>query len=63
MLGRHRRVLTGGSLAVPAGVSGFQQLRAVSSSFLRSLSGGPTAPPEPPKSASGAMAPEGLFGG
>eukprot|EP00969_Alexandrium_andersonii_P057514 2534403-Alexandrium_andersonii.AAC.1 len=31
LIGRHRRVLIGGSSVVPAGSSGFQQLRSVSS--------------------------------
>eukprot|EP00969_Alexandrium_andersonii_P185468 8194777-Alexandrium_andersonii.AAC.1 len=48
--GPQRRVFSGS-----AGSSAFQQFRAVSSSILRSLSGGGYRPPGPPaKSASGA---------
>eukprot|EP00969_Alexandrium_andersonii_P341612 15099971-Alexandrium_andersonii.AAC.1 len=48
-VGRHRRVYSGGSAALQAGSSRVQQFRAVSSSFLRSLSGGLLHPDPPEK--------------
>eukprot|EP00969_Alexandrium_andersonii_P203986 9013401-Alexandrium_andersonii.AAC.1 len=51
MIGQRWRVLSGGSSAVPAGANGFQQFRAVSNNFLRSLSGCATVPPWTPRKA------------